>query len=362
MVDHQNRAHAKLSASGSKQWLSCTPSIKLSEPFPDTYSADAEQGTTAHELAENRLRWALDKTIPLMDGDREMLLYVTMYANYVLERYHAALAETLDAELLLEQRLDFSHIVPDGFGTGDAVIVADGLLEIIDLKYGMNRVEAIGNSQLQLYAIGAIEKYFNLYNFRTVRVTIVQPLLDSITSWDIDVDDLIAWGNEFVKPRAELAIKGEGEFVSGSHCRYCKARHICRKRAEDNLEMAKFEFSEPNLLTDSELNEILLRADELSKWVSDVKDYALNRLLNGMEIEGWELASGRSTRKIIEPDEAAKTLLQLGYQADQIYSTELIGIGGLEKLVGKKEFTSILGAYIERVEGKQTLKRRNGEK
>lgn len=360
-MGHENRAHAKLSASGSKQWLTCTPSIKLSEPFPDTYSADAAQGTKAHEIAENRLRWMLRETVALLPVDPEMLEYVSVYTNYVMERYHAALADTLDAVLLLEQRLDFSKYVPDGFGTGDTVIVADSWLEIIDLKYGINRVNAMGNSQLQLYALGAIEKYYGLYKFDTVRVTIVQPRLDSISSWDIDVSDLEAWGNDFVKPRAELAINGEGELVSGSHCRYCKAKYVCRKRAEDNLEMAKFEFRKPDLLTDDELNEILDRADELSKWVKDVMTYALDRAKAGLEIPGWELAAGRSTRKIVDPEGAAAHLTTLGYEPDQIYVTELKGIGALEKLVGKKEFAVALAHYIEKVEGEQKLKRRNGE-
>lgn len=359
---HEDRAHAKLSASGSKQWLTCTPSIKLSEPFPDETTIHATEGTRAHELAENRLRWMLNKSTKLIDADPEMLDYVSMYTGYVMERYHAALADTLDAVMLLEQRLDFSQYVPQGFGTGDTVIVSDGWLEIIDLKYGMNAVHAIGNSQLQLYALGAVEKYYNLYNFNTVRVTIVQPRLDSITSWDIDVSDLEAWGNDFVKPRAELAMKGEGDLVSGPHCRYCKARFVCRKRAEDNLEMAKFEFRKPDLLTDDELNEILDRADDLSKWVKDVLTYALEVAKSGKDIPGWELAAGRSVRKITDPEGAAAHLTNLGYEPEQIYTTELKGIGALEKLVGKKEFTAALEKYIEKVEGEQKLKRRNGEK
>ena len=359
---HEHRAHAKLSASGSKQWLTCTPSIKLSEPFPDTSSPQAEEGTKAHELAENRLLWMLDKTTKLYDADPEMLVYVTVYVNYVMERYHAALADTLDASLLLEQRLDFSKYVPDGFGTGDVVIVSDGWLEIIDLKYGMNPVQAIGNSQLQLYALGAIERYYGIFDFDKVRVTIVQPRLDSISSWEIDVPDLMQWGELFVKPRAEMAIRGEGEYVSGSHCRYCKARFVCRKRAEDNLEMAKYEFKKPDLLTDGELSEILDRADELSKWVKDVMEYSLSFVKLGNDIPGWELAAGRAVRKITAPDQAGELLRDLGFGMDQIYKTELRGIGDLEKLLGKKEFSAVLGAYIDKVEGEPKLKRRSGEK
>lgn len=361
-LDHENRAHAKLSASGSKQWLTCTPSIKLSEPFPDTTSADAQLGTMAHELAENRLRWAIFKAGTLYDADKEMLDYVTVYTNYVMERYHSMLADTLDAVVLLEQRLDFSKYVPKGFGTGDVVLVGDNLLEIIDLKYGLGvPVQAYNNTQLRLYALGAIETYKGIYSFDTVRVTIVQPRLDSISSWDIDVSEIERWGEEYVRPRALMAYNGEGEYISGDHCRWCKAKSICRKRAEDQLEMAKFEFRKPDLLTDDELSEILIRADELSKWVKDVTAYATDRVKSGLELPGWELTAGRVQRKIAEPIEAARLLTDLGFTESQIYSVELHGIGALEKLVGKKEFAMIMEPYLVKVEGEQKLKRRNGE-
>lgn len=361
-LEHENRAHAKLSASGSKQWLTCTPSIKLSEPFPDRPSKEAKEGTIAHELAENRLRWAIHKQGTLYEADREMLEYVSVYTNYVIERYHAVLADTLDAVMLLEQRLDFSKYVPEGFGTGDVVLVGDNILEIIDLKYGLGvPVQAYNNTQLRLYALGAIETYKSIYNFDTVRVTIVQPRLDSISSWDIDVAEIERWGEEYVKPRALMAHKGEGEYISGEHCRWCKAKHVCRKRAEDNLEAAKFEFKQPDLLTDDELNEILIRADELNKWVKDVTTYALERVKAGLDLSGWELASGRSQRKIAEPVEAARLLTDLGYSESQIYQVELLGIGALEKLLGKKEFAVVLEPYVVKVEGEQKLKRRNGE-
>lgn len=362
-INHVERAHARLSASGSKQWLTCTPSVRLSEPFPDRTSPDAELGTKAHELAENRLRWMLHKNVEVFEADPEMLKYVSVYTDYVMERYHAALAETLDSVIMLEQRLDFSRYVPDGFGTGDAVIVSDGILEIIDLKYGIGvPVSAFANSQLQLYALGAVETYYEMYGFHTVRVTIVQPRLDSISSWDIDVVDLRHWGEDYVMPRAKLAHDGAGDFVSGSHCRWCKAKQICRKRAEDNLEMAKYEFRKPELLTDDELNEILIRADELSKWAEDIKNYAIDRLKDGLEIPGWELAPGRITRKIDDEEKAANVLRSCGFEDGTIFKKELLGIGALEKLMGKKEFSTILDPYIAKVEGKQTLKRRNGEK
>lgn len=361
-LDHEGRAHAKLSASGSKQWLTCTPSIKLSEPFPDTFSEDAKLGTVAHELAENRLRWVIFKQGELYEADKEMLEYVTVYTNYVIERYHSVLADTLDAVILLEQRLDFSKYVPDGFGTGDVVLVGDNILEVIDLKYGLGvPVSAFNNTQLRLYALGAIETYKGIYSFETVRVTIVQPRLDSISSWDIDVEEIQRWGEEYVKPRALMAYQGEGEYISGDHCRWCKAKYICRKRAEDNLEMAKFEFRKPDLLTDDELNEILIRADELNKWVKDVTAYATEKVKSGLDLPGWELATGRIQRKIGEPVEAARLLTDLGFTESQIYSVELLGIGALEKLMGKKEFAMVMEPYLVKVEGEPKLKRRNGE-
>lgn len=361
-MNHENRSHAKLSASGSNQWLNCTPSIRLSEGFADTTSPDAQLGTKAHELAENRLQWYLDKSIKLIDAESEMLGYISIYTNYVIERYHAAMAETLDAVLMLEQRLDFSEWVPLGFGTGDAVIVSDGVLEIIDLKYGIGvPVSARNNSQLMLYALGAINAYYAVYGFHTVRMTIVQPRLDSISCYDMVVTDLLKWANEIVIPKAKQAFAGEGEFVSGSHCKWCKAKYVCRKRAEDNLEMAKFEFRKADLLTDSELSEILSNADELSRWVKDIQAYVLERVQNGMDLEGWELVEGRSSRKIDKVELASEKLLAEGFTSDQIYNKELLGIGALEKLVGKKQFSTLLDDCIVKVQGTQKLKRKQEE-
>jgi hypothetical protein len=358
-MNHENRAHAKLSASGSKQWLNCTPSIRLSEGFPDTTSPDAELGTKAHELADNRLQWFLDKKTKLIDADEEMIEYVGRYTSYVMERYHAALAETLDAVLMIEQRLDFSEWVPFGFGTGDAVIVSDGVLEIIDLKYGIGvPVSARNNSQLMLYALGAVNAYYAVYGFHTVKMTIIQPRLDSITTHDLLVTDLLRWANEIAMPKAKLAFDGEGEFVSGSHCRWCKAKSVCRKRAEDNLKMAQFEFKTPDLLTDSELSEILSNADELSRWCKDIQAYVLERVQSGLELEGWELVEGRSTRKIEDDAKAVQRLLSEGYSEDQIHTKKLLGIGALEKLVGKKQFSNLLDDCIVKVQGEQKLKRK----
>ena len=217
---HSERAHARLSASGSKRWLTCTPSPRLEEGFPEESSPFALEGTVAHELAENRLRFFLFKDAVLTDGDTEMIDHVGYYTNLVIERYHAALAETLDAIILLEQRLDFSNWVPDGFGTGDVVIISDNVLEVIDLKYGKGvPVSAKDNSQMMLYALGAIHVYHAIYGFEKVKMTIVQPRLDSISTDEKTVEELLKWAEEYIKPRADLAIRGEGDFVAGDHCR-----------------------------------------------------------------------------------------------------------------------------------------------
>lgn len=353
---HSERAHARLSASGSKRWLTCTPSPRLEDGFPEESSSFALEGTTAHELAENRLKFFLFKDAVLTDGDAEMIDHVGYYTNFVIERYHAALAETLDAIILLEQRLDFSNWVPDGFGTGDVVIISDNVLEVIDLKYGKGvPVSAKDNSQMMLYALGAIHSYHAIYGFEKVKMTIVQPRLDSISTDEKTVEELLKWAEEYIKPRADLAIRGEGDFVAGDHCRFCRARFQCRARAEDNLKMAQYEFKNAELLEDHELADILNRAEALSKWVNDISNYTLKRALDGKQIEGWKLVEGQSKRKIADEKEAAKVLLSEGYSEDSIFSKSLQGIGALEKLIGKARFKEMLEPFVIKPQGKLTL-------
>jgi hypothetical protein len=284
--------------------------------------------------------------------------YVDGYMDLVVERWHAAQAQCKDAVMLLEQRLDFSNWVPEGFGTGDVIIIADGIMEIIDLKYGQGvPVSAEGNTQMRLYGLGSINQFGLLYDFDRIRMTIVQPRLDSISSDEISVSDLLKWGDEYVKPKAKMAMAGEGEFVSGDHCQFCRAKAICKARAEANLQMAKYDFREPLLLTNDEIGEILAKAEELQKWAKDIQDYALDQAENhGIRFPGWKLVEGRSNRKYSDDAAVADKLKAEGYTSDVYYQPQkLWGITEMEKKLGKKLFEGYLSDLIIKPAGKPTL-------
>ena len=365
------RAHAILSASGSKRWITCTPSAQLEQQFPDSRSEYAEEGTFAHALAELRLGRAVANIIkptiykkkleemkknPLYSTSMEE--YIEQYVSFVGEKFLEAKKNCPDTLILLEQKLDFSEWVPDGFGTGDVIIISDGMLEIIDLKYGQGvPVSAEGNTQMRLYALGAINQFGLLYDFDCIRMTIVQPRLDSISSDDVSVSELLKWGDEVVKPAAAKAMAGEGEFVPGDHCQFCKAKSVCRARAEANLEIAKYEFQEPPLLSNDEIAEILFKAEELQKWAKDVQEYALDQAVNhGVKFPGWKLVEGRSNRKYVDENAVADKLKAEGYADDVIYAPRQIwGITEMEKKLGKKLFEKYLKDLVIKPAGKPTL-------
>lgn len=334
------------------------------------------EGTLAHELAEVKLRLALgeisrQKAATELKRLRQHELYspdmeehVQTYIDIVLERINAAAAVNPDVKVILEQRLDYSPWVPDGFGTGDAVIIADGILEVVDLKFGKGvPVEAEGNTQMRLYALGAIHLFGDLYEVETVRMTIVQPRLDAVTTDEISAEELLRWADEYVRPRAELAARGEGELVAGEHCRFCRARYTCRALAEWNLELAKYDFKAPELLTDEEVAEVLERAEALARWVADVQDYALDQAVNhGKKWPGWKLVEGRSNRRYKDEAAVAQILLSEGYGEDEIYQKSLKGISAMEKMLGKKRFAELLGDYVEKPPGKPTLVRQDDKR
>ncbi|WP_029516968.1 DUF2800 domain-containing protein [Paenibacillus polymyxa] len=366
---HANRAHAKLSASGSKRWLTCTPSAKLEQQFEEATSTFAEEGTAAHELAELHLtkyltamspvqhKKALDK---LKEGpyySQEMEDYVHEYVTIVLERVAEARKRSRDAEILLEQRLDFSAWVPDGFGTGDVLIIADGVMEVIDLKYGKGvPVSAENNSQMRLYGLGALDTFGFLYDIQGVRMTIVQPRLDSVSTEEMYADELVAWGDMHVKPLADMAAAGEGEYAAGDHCKFCRARFNCRVRAEANLELAKHEFTDPALLSHEEIGSILKQADDLKAWATDVQGYALEQAeKHGAKFPGWKLVEGRSNRKYTDPAAIQDKMVSAGYDLDAIAPRSLLGLSAMEKLAGKKQFGVLADGLIIKPAGKPTL-------
>lgn len=360
--------HARLSASGAKKWINCPGSIQLEENFEDKPSQFAEEGTNAHALGEAKIRLATKEynrtkyhnAIRNLEITEDMEDYAESYKNYVIERYNSALQKTPDAILMLEQRLDFSKYVPDGFGTGDAVIIAEGKLEIIDLKYGKGvEVSAVDNPQLRLYALGAYEAFDMLYGFDTVEMTIYQPRLDNISSENISVAELLEWG-ESVKKAAQLANDDSViECVAGKHCDtgFCKARPVCRAYAEERQKMAVYDFKPPAMLTVAEIADIIEQSASLEKWAKLVCDYALEQAYkHGVDYPGYKVVEGRSNRKYSKPDsEVAKILTDNGYQESDILVHKLKGITDIEKLLGKKTFAEVLGSYVVKPPGKPTL-------
>lgn len=361
------RLHAKLSASGSERWMACTPSARLEEQFPDEGSQYAAEGTFAHDLAEARLAGLLKikkhtssdeagyKANPFYT--QELSDYVDDYVSLALMKVQQARTKTPDAVVLLEQRLDFSPWVPEGFGTGDLVIVADNVLEVVDLKFGKGvLVSAVDNSQLRLYGLGAYNMLAHLYDVRTVRMTICQPRLDNISEEELEVEALLQWAQLEVVPAAEKAWAGEGEFVPGEHCRFCKAKHRCRARAEESLAMARFDFKQPDLLSAEEVGEVLAKAKRISDWASDLHDYAFEQATkHGRKWPGWKLVEGRSVRKYSDQDAVAAALRAANYADAVIYERSLLGITAMEKAIGKKRFGELLDGLVVKSEGKPTL-------
>lgn len=350
--------HALLSASGAHRWLNCTPSARLESDEPESTSAAAEQGTAAHALAEHKLRRALKQRSkrPVSAWiDDEMETLTDDYVAFVQEHVSIAREACGDPQVLIEQRLDFSHIVPGGFGTGDCVIIAEPTLQIIDLKYGQGvLVEAKHNPQLMLYALGALHTFGDLYDIERVAVTIYQPRRANVDTWEVPVADLLAWAEMEVKPKAELAAAGGGEFCPGSWCQFCKIAPTCRARAEANLAIARLEFAPPAELSDSEIADVLTRIPQLKTWASDVEAYALSKAVNqGVVFEGFKLVAGRSIRKYTSETDVAKAAEAAGYR--DIWDRKLITLTAMEKLMGKPAFNEILGDLVTKPAGKPTL-------
>lgn len=366
-------AHALLGASKAEQWLNCPPSARAQENIQDATSDYAKEGTAAHELAEIKLRQKITvcdsrqrkKLQDRLKGfkenstfyNQEMETATDAYAEAVTEKYMEAVARSQDAIVLLEERLDFSEWVPEGFGTGDVVLIADGVLEVIDLKYGKGvPVSAIDNPQIRLYALGAWAAYNWLYEISEIRMTIIQPRLDSVSTDALTVDELLAWAEMEVKPAAELAFKGEGEFKAGDHCRWCKIKGNCRARAGENMKALEYEFQDPPTLSNEELGPILFIAEQLKVWAKDIEDYAKDQVLKGEKIPQWKLVEGRSVRTIKDKKAAIDKLEEAQVESDNyLKPQELFGITELEKRVGKKELLGLIGDLIEKPPGKPAL-------
>lgn len=355
--------HARLSPSSAERWIACPPSVKLSERFPDTTTSYAEEGTTAHLVAEISIRKALglltEQEAATRMEEAELSLYYTKDMPGNLESYvEYVVSHAADADFVgLEERLVIGEWVPGGYGTSDAVIIKGDLLEVVDLKYGQGvPVSATGNPQFRLYGLGAVNEWLMLYPFSRVRCTVIQPRLDSISSEELGVPELLDWAERVLRPAALLAEKGEGEYRSGDHCRWCKAKAVCRRRAEDNMALARYEFAEPALLTNEDIADVLSAAGELKTWVSDVEAYALDQALNhGASFHGYKLVEGRSLRQLTDEDGAVQILLENGIAEDALYTRSLVGIPAMEKLVGKRRLAELLKEHIVKPQGKPTL-------
>ena len=350
--------HAVLSASGSHRWLNCTPSARLELEFENTGSEAAREGTAAHALCEHKLKRALHMRSrrPVSDYDSDEMEECTdAYVDFVMEQYEAAKQVCEDPVILIEQRLDFSCYVPDGFGTGDCLIISDDRLHIIDFKYGMGvLVEAEDNPQMKLYALGALAVYDALYDIREVSMTIFQPRRENVSTWTIPVEDLKAWAENELKPRAKMAYDGEGEYLPGEWCTFCRAAVRCRARAEEKLKLAQTEFRMPPLLTDAEIEDILAVLPDLTKWANEIAAYALDAALNhGKEWNGFKVVEGRSVRKYRDEAAVAEAAKEAGYK--DIYRQSLIPLTEMQRLMGKDKFEEILGGLITKAPGRPTL-------
>ena len=349
--------HAILSASSSHRWLNCNPSARLEREFADRETTAAAEGTAAHALAEHKLKRRLklrsERPVSVYDTD-EMETCTDDYADFVMEQVTKERRRDPDTQVFIEQRLDFSCYVPEGFGTGDCLIVSRGRIHIIDLKYGMGLlVDSEENPQMKLYALAALTQYGEQYQIKKVKLTIFQPRRENVSTWETSVAKLKKWATKELVPKAEKAFKGEGEYCPGEWCIFCKAAVKCRARAEDKLRLAQSEFKMPPLLTDAEIEDVLAKLPDIKKWADEIQEYALAKALAGKEWTGFKLVEGRSVRKYTDERAVIEAANAAGYH--DIYKQSLISITEMEKLMGKAEFSKVLGALVTKPQGKPTL-------
>lgn len=360
-------AHTLLSPSAAHRWINCTAAPRLEADVEDKGSEFAAEGTLAHAYCAQKLKAFLGmptegeaKEIAELN-DRyhtgEMDEYTDTYKTIVLEKFNAARAKTKDALLLIETRLDFSEYVPDAFGTADAIIIADGTMEVIDFKYGKGvKVSAVDNPQMKIYALGAYEKFSFEYKIDRVRMTIIQPRIENFSEWELSVSELMEWTDSVLTPKAQQAYKGDGPQVPGDWCQFCKVKSNCRALTNQCISVAT-NHPDPKLISANELaTDVLPILATVKTWLAGVEDYALQQALSGVQLPGWKVVEGRSVRKITDQDGAALALNKAGYKTTEIYKPqELRTITDLEKLTGKKQFAVICGEYIEKPQGKPTL-------
>lgn len=361
MPEHENRAHALLSASGSHRWMACPPSARLEECCQNKESDAAKEGTVAHELCELKVKVQLGEDVSMSEYEalkenplftKEMDACTNIYADYCIDT-----AKEEHGLPLIEVELDLSSYIPEGFGTVDCVIVSEKTLHVIDFKYGRGvEVSPVENSQLMIYALGAYDLYSPIYDFETVKLTIVQPRLSAEPkTWECDVQHLLDFA-EKLKPIADLAFKGGGEFAPSEHtCLFCKVKYTCRARADKNLSTMFSQEKDPYTLSNDEIGEILSKVSDFPKWIKDLEDYALEQLLSGNEIKGYKAVEGRSSRVWSDEKKAFEVIIEDGTEEKDLYETVPLSLAKIEKLLGKKKFASLVGGYVTKSQGKPTL-------
>ncbi|GAA0753604.1 DUF2800 domain-containing protein [Clostridium sartagoforme] len=350
--------HARFSPSSGKRYINCTPSLRLEEQFTDEESSYAAEGSAGHALAEHLIKKHLKclSKRPVSDYySDELLAAVDEYVAYVIQQIELAKQICKSSVFIIEQKVDLSSYVEQCYGTADMVIVTDKKIQIIDLKLGKGvPVSAIENVQLMIYGLGVLNDLEVLFDIEVLELTIVQPRLESISTWEITVDDLKSWANKVFVPKAKMALAGEGEFCAGDWCRFCKARFQCRARADEFLKLAQMEFKEPSLLSDDEMAEVLTVADDLKKWAEEVYTFAQNEaIVHNKQWPGFKLVEGRANRKYTSEEDVVEAAKVAGYE--DIFKQSLIGITEMEKLMGKKQFNQILGNLVYKPQGKVTL-------
>lgn len=366
-INHKERAHAKLSASGASRWATCPGSVQMEEGIPDTESVYAKEGTLAHELSELKLKHYLDskgfgkrKLNAAVKKIKENELYqaemdgfTDNYVDFIKEK---ALSFPSKPYIEIEKRVDFSSWVPGGFGTCDCILIHGTTLSIIDLKYGKGvPVSAEKNEQLILYALGAYNAFSLIYDIKKIEMNIVQPRLNNYSSWEVDLTELLLWGDYF-NVQSSKALSGNGELVpSAKACKFCKARDICSARAENNLALESEIHLNPNEIPRDKLFEYISRGEDIAKWVNDLKAYALNLCLSGEDVKGLKAVAGRTSRSWTNQDEALKKLIDGGIDEAIIFDKVPLTLAKLEKALGKEQFNNLVGDMVVTSTGKPTL-------
>ena len=358
--------HALLSPSAAHRWMNCTAAPLLERDVEDKGSTFAEEGTLAHAYCAKKLKEFLGLSVNEENAEiaqldeqyhsGEMDEYTDTYKTIVLEKFNAARAKTKDAQLLVEVKLDFSHYVPDAFGTSDAIIIADGVMEVIDFKYGKGvKVSAVENPQMMIYALGAWDLFNFEYDIRKVRMTIVQPRIDNLSEFELDAADLINWAVDELQPKANEAYAG-GKQKPGNWCQFCKVKANCKALSSMCIEAQQANPDPRKISKEVMENTILPLLSTFKTWLTGVEEYSLEQALNGVQYQGFKIVEGRSIRKITNPTAVMELLGNEGFAKEAyIKPTELRSITDLEKLIGKKRFGTICAEYINKPQGKPTL-------